>query len=170
MEHGWVSVILYWAKTFRGIKAGFSIFQLLKFTSIDWMAQNPYKPIIQSKFHWVLPLLIAAVWLINGLYCKVLNYTPRHTGIVDRITGVAWARELTVCIGLGEIALGIWILWGKWKKQTAILQIALVLTMNVLEFVLVPELLLWGRFNLIFAVFLAGIIYLNAFGRKSPVQ
>ena len=37
--------------------------------------------------HQVLHYLIAAVWLANGLFCKVLNLVPRHQQIVARILG-----------------------------------------------------------------------------------
>jgi hypothetical protein len=35
--------------------------------------------------------------------------------------------------------------------------------MNTLEFILVPDLLLWGRANAIFAFMLIGVIYFNEF-------
>ncbi len=36
----------------------------------------------------ILNYLIAAVWIANGLFCKVLNLVPRHQEIVARIIGV----------------------------------------------------------------------------------
>ncbi len=39
----------------------------------------------------------------------------------------------------------------------------IVATMNGLEFSLVPDLLLWGRFNLVFALLFIGMIYYNEF-------
>ncbi len=38
--------------------------------------------------------------------------------------------------------------------------------MNILEFLLVPQLLLWGRFNLVFAILLIVLIYYNEFTLK----
>ena len=38
--------------------------------------------------------LISLVWLVNGLYCKVLNFVPRHQLIVARILGEDFARIL----------------------------------------------------------------------------
>jgi hypothetical protein len=40
-----------------------------------------------TKKHQTISYLIAAVWLINGLVCKVLNLVPRHREIVARILG-----------------------------------------------------------------------------------
>ena len=48
---------------------------------------------------------IAAVWLINGLFCKVLNLVPRHEAIVSRILHTNNARLLTILIGLAEIGM-----------------------------------------------------------------
>ncbi len=36
-----------------------------------------------KHLHNFLSILIAAVWLVNGLVCKVLNLVPRHEQIVE---------------------------------------------------------------------------------------
>lgn len=107
----------------------------------------------------VLTFLIAAVWLANGLLAKVLHLVPRHTEIVAGILGEAYARPLTIMIGLSEIVMGLWTLGGRYRKETAYVQIAIILTMNCLESLLVPELLLWGYFNPVFAVGFCGVIF-----------
>ena len=90
-------------------------------------------------------LAIALVWLVNGLYAKVLNLVPRHQEIVAALLGADYARELTVLIGLSEIVMACWIVSGYRPRLAAVLQIAVVGLMNLLETLLVPELLLWGR-------------------------
>lgn len=102
---------------------------------------------------------IAAVWLANGLLCKVLHLVPRHEAIVARILGPAYAGPLTRLIGVAEIGLGLWVLGGRWPRRTAVLQIGLVLTMNALELWLAPDLLLWGPFNLAFALLFALVVF-----------
>ncbi len=102
--------------------------------------------------------LFAAVWLVNGLWCKLLDGTPRHRAIVARILGDDLAALITHLIGLGEIALALWIVVGLHRRATAILQIALVLTMNVVEFAVAPDLLLFGRFNLLVAFAFCGLV------------
>jgi hypothetical protein len=114
----------------------------------------------------MLNIFIAFVWLINGLFCKVINLVPRHTEIVAHFLGDEQARLFTILIGLGETVLAIWILSGNWNKPTAILQLILVFAMNILEFLLVPDMLLWGRFNSIFALLFAIFIYYHAFIQK----
>ena len=94
---------------------------------------------------------IAAVWIANGLYAKVLNRVPRHTEIVEQVLGDEWARPITVSIGLGEVALGAWVLLGQKPRETAALQIGLVSTMNILEAIRARDLLLFGRMNALYA-------------------
>lgn len=79
--------------------------------------------------------------------------------IVARILGDEYAREMTMLIGIGEIGIALWIVSGYFIRLHAMLQISLVIVMNCIEFVLAPDLLLWGRFNLIFASFFAGSVY-----------
>jgi DoxX-like family len=114
----------------------------------------------------VLTVFIALVWAVNGLGCKVLNMVPRHTEIVGIILGLPDPRPVTIAIGFAETILAIWIVTGKYRKLTATLQITLVLTMNIIEFLLVPEMLLWGKMNLIFAILFSVIIYVHGFIMK----
>jgi uncharacterized membrane protein YphA (DoxX/SURF4 family) len=111
----------------------------------------------------ILTYCIAIVWIANGFFCKVLNFVPRHGQIVARILGTGHARMFTTLIGLSEIVMAIWILSGYKTKLNAIVQIIVVAIMNSLEFVLAPDLLLWGRLNALFAFFFILIIYFNEF-------
>ncbi|MEO6135518.1 MAG: DoxX-like family protein [Ginsengibacter sp.] len=111
----------------------------------------------------LLNYFIASVWIANGLFCKVLNLVPRHEEIVARILGSENSRQLTVLIGLSEIGMAIWILSGKWSRLSAIAQIIIVATMNTMEFILVPDLLLWRKANSLFAFLFILLIYYNEF-------
>ncbi|MDF7815916.1 DoxX-like family protein [Hymenobacter sp. YC55] len=106
---------------------------------------------------------MALVWLANGFLCKVLSLVPRHEAIVARILGPAYASPLTRLIGLAEIGMAIWVLSGRWIKLNAITQISLVLVMNVLEFCLAADLLLWRQFNILFAGLFALLVYYYGF-------
>ena len=119
----------------------------------------------------LLNYFIAAVWIINGLFCKVLNLVPRHQEIVARILGNEHARLLTIAIGISEIAMAVWILSGIKRRLSAITQILVIAIMNMLEFILVPDLLLWGRFNALFAFLFILLIFYNEFyGRNKLAQ
>jgi uncharacterized membrane protein YuzA (DUF378 family) len=115
--------------------------------------------------HLVLTFVISLVWLANGLFCKVLNLVPRHQQIVETILGVdaTTARVLTLLIGLSEVIMAIWILT-QWKsKLNAFLQMSIVAAMNIMEFVLAPDLLLWGRLNSLFAFLFILLVYYHGF-------
>ena len=99
----------------------------------------------------LLSYFIAAVWLGNGLFCKVLNLVPRHQEIVGRILGNDHAVIFTKLIGFSEILMAIWVLSGIKSRLNAFTQIVIIASMNILEFFLVPDLLLWGKFNSLFA-------------------
>jgi uncharacterized membrane protein YphA (DoxX/SURF4 family) len=116
-----------------------------------------------TKAHTILTYCIATVWIANGLFCKVLNLVPRHEQIVARILGSEYARPLTILIGLSELIMAIWILSGFKSRLNALAQIAVVATMNTIEFILVPDLLLWGKFNSVFAFMFVLVVYFNEF-------
>jgi hypothetical protein len=113
--------------------------------------------------HQILNFLIATVWFINGLFCKVLNLVPRHQEIVAAILGHGHSRLMTVLIGFSEIAMTVWILSGVRTRFNAITQIIVIAAMNILEFILVPERLLWGRANALFALTFILVIFYNEF-------
>ena len=97
-------------------------------------------------------LLFTAVWLVNGVWCKILDGVPRHREIVARILGEEHSLLLTRMIGMGEVVMAAWILSGiRWKWSCAA-QIAAVLAMNIIEFIVAPEMLLFGRFNSLVAL------------------
>ena len=124
------------------------------------------------KIHTVLNYCIATVWIANGLLCKVLNLVPRHEHIVAKILSPAYGHQLTLLIGLSEVGMAIWVLSGFKSRLNAIMQISIIALMNTLEFILVPDLLLWGKANAIFAFLFILILYYNEFylNKKSVQQ
>ena len=109
---------------------------------------------------------IALVWLINGLYCKLLGFVPRHEEIVRRILGGEYSRMLTKMIGAAELCMMVWILSGIAPRLNAVTQISIIALMNILELFLAPDLLLFGRWNIIVAAFFIALIYINEFHLK----
>lgn len=110
-----------------------------------------------------LNYLIATVWIVNGLFCKLLNFVPRHQQIVARILGNEHAILFTKAIGLSEVLMAIWILSSIKPRLCAVMQILIVLTMNFIEFFVAHDLLLFGRINLIVAIIFVAIVYYNEF-------
>ncbi len=119
--------------------------------------------------HKLLNYLIAVVWIVNGLFCKLLNLVPRHQQIVGQILGHEYSRPFTILIGLSEIGMALWIVSRLWTRLNATVQILVIVTMNILEFVLVPDLLLWGRANALFALLFAFLIYFNEFHSNQKI-
>jgi hypothetical protein len=111
----------------------------------------------------ILTYCIATIWIVNGLFCKVLNLVPRHQQIVSRILETEHSGLLTITIGVSEIFMAIWILSGIKPRLNAIAQIIVIATMNTLEFIFVPDLLLWGKANSIFAFLLIVVVFLNEY-------
>ena len=110
-----------------------------------------------------LTYCISAVWIVNGLFSKVFGLTPRHGLIISRILGDQHYQLLTVIIGLAEVLMAIWILSRYKSRINAITQIIIVLAMNILEFFLTPDLLLWGKLNMVFALLFVSLVYYNEF-------
>jgi len=66
-------------------------------------------------------------------------------------------------IGISELVMVVWIL-SQWRSRLcAILQILVIGSMNIIEFFLASDLLLWGHFNIVFAFALMTLIYYNEF-------
>jgi hypothetical protein len=122
------------------------------------------------NLYTLLTFCLAAVWLINGLVCKVLHLVPRHEQIVARILGPEYAPLLTRAIGVAEILIAAWVLSRLKPRFCALVQLGLIAAMNTLEFILAPDLLLWGRLNALYAGLFMLVIYYQAFvWGKQPV-
>lgn len=116
-----------------------------------------------KAIHLALTAFIASVWAFSGLFCKALNWIPRHQQIVSRILGEQHAVLWTKTIGVAEVCFAVWVLSGIKSEFCAVLQILLVLTMSIIEIVVVPDLLLFGRANSLFAMLFVGLVYYNEF-------
>ncbi|WP_375299391.1 DoxX-like family protein [Niastella sp. OAS944] len=78
----------------------------------------------------LLNYCIAAIWLVNGLFCKVLNLVPRHQQIVARILGEQYATVFTKAIGFAEIGMAAWVVAALWPRLNAVTQIVIIAVMN----------------------------------------
>jgi hypothetical protein len=116
------------------------------------------------EFKVASKLIIALVWLLNGLICKVLEIVPRHQMIVARILDTNNAWLFTKMIGIAEILMVAWIISGVKKRFCAIFQMTIIAVMNILEFLLAPDLLLFGKLNAVFALLFIFFIGLSEFG------
>lgn len=109
----------------------------------------------------------ASVWFCFGLFGKIIPAHGRHQQILEDILHISNANTLIVFIGLLELALSLWILTIKNVKHLVPFQVMLILFMNLLELKFAPEHLLFGRFNILFAIAYSYlIIYLEYFHNK----
>lgn len=80
----------------------------------------------------LIRLAIALVWLYQGLWCKVLGGVPRHQAVIAAVPfiGSEAGHRTLLALGLLECGIGLWVLSGRWMRQVAIVQTALLAAMN----------------------------------------
>lgn len=75
---------------------------------------------------------IAAVWLYEGLWCKVLGRLPSQERIVEAVPflGPSAGPAFLKALGIVESLLGLWVLSGWEPVWAAIVQTVLLVGMN----------------------------------------
>jgi hypothetical protein len=81
---------------------------------------------------WLIHVSIAAVWLYEGLWCKLLNSEPNQLRIIEALprSSPTAARALLKLLGVIEVAIAIWALTGIEPIFCATAQTALVAALN----------------------------------------
>jgi uncharacterized protein YqjF (DUF2071 family)/uncharacterized membrane protein YphA (DoxX/SURF4 family) len=92
-----------------------------------------------------LRLFVASVWLVHGLYNKLLGASPRHLAIVQSVPGLGGVtgERVLMLVGVFEVAVAVWILSGRASRLCAAAQTAALLSMNIVELSFARSLLLW---------------------------
>jgi len=77
-------------------------------------------------------LAIAAVWLYQGGWCKLVAPHERHLQVVADLplVGPVHARKVLTLVGSAEVALAAWVLSGRAPRTAAAAQTALLGAMN----------------------------------------
>jgi uncharacterized membrane protein YphA (DoxX/SURF4 family) len=75
---------------------------------------------------------VAAVWMYEGLWCKVLGMDADHRSIVAGVPGLPTSRVTAALIGLGavETAVGAWVITGAQARLAAWVQTGLLVAVN----------------------------------------
>ena len=83
---------------------------------------------------------VAAVWLYEGLWCKVLGRVPLQVEVVTAVPrlGPRFGPTFLKALGVAEIALAAWVMAGIAPEMCAIVQTALLVVLNANG-------LLWAR-------------------------
>jgi hypothetical protein len=83
---------------------------------------------------------VAAVWLYEGLWCKLLGREKHQVEVVEAVPklGPLVGRSFLLGLGLVETALAVWVMSGVTPGLCAVAQTALLVTLNANG-------LLWAR-------------------------
>ncbi len=83
---------------------------------------------------------VAAVWLYEGLWCKLLGHERHQLQVVEAVPklGPIVGRDFLRVLGLVEVALAIWVMTGLTPGLCALAQTVLLVTLNANG-------LLWAR-------------------------
>ena len=88
----------------------------------------------------VIRASVAAVWLYEGLWCKILGRMQSQVEVVTAVPGLGqrFGRPFLKGLGIVEVALAVWVMAGIAPGVCAILQTALLMVLNANG-------LLWAR-------------------------
>jgi hypothetical protein len=83
---------------------------------------------------------VAAVWLYEGLWCKLLGRERRQVQVVEAVPvlGPVLGARVLLGIGLLEVAIAAWVMSGVAPGTCAVAQMALLVALNTNG-------LLWAR-------------------------
>jgi hypothetical protein len=59
------------------------------------------------RWRQIFDYLVAVVWLINGVWCKILNQVPRHESVEKKLIGPVYYRDFTFFAGISETLLAL---------------------------------------------------------------
>jgi hypothetical protein len=83
---------------------------------------------------------VAAVWLYEGLWCKILGRAQLEAQVVATVPGIGprFGRALLKALGAVEVVLAAWVMSGFYPGTCAIAETTLLVVLNVNG-------LLWAR-------------------------
>lgn len=81
---------------------------------------------------WLLRVAVAGVWLYEGLWCKLLGGDPNQMKVVEAVPrwGPKVGKLFLMTLGVVEVLLGLWALSGYAPLYGAIVQTALLVSLN----------------------------------------
>jgi uncharacterized membrane protein YphA (DoxX/SURF4 family) len=81
---------------------------------------------------WVIRAAVAAVWLYEGLWCKLLRGQPHELEVVEAVPyfGPLIGAQFLMALGVAEVVLGAWVLSGVEPWWCALTQTVLLITLN----------------------------------------
>ena len=88
----------------------------------------------------VIRASVAAVWLYEGLWCKILGRMPSQVEVVTAVPrlGPRFGAPFLKALGIVEVVIAVWVMVGTAPALCAIAQTALLVVLNASG-------LLWAR-------------------------
>ena len=88
----------------------------------------------------VIRACVAAVWLYEGLWCKILGRLPSQAEVVTAVPrlGPRFGSLFLKALGIVEVTIAVWVMVGVAPALCAIVQTALLVVLNANG-------LLWAR-------------------------
>jgi uncharacterized membrane protein YphA (DoxX/SURF4 family) len=87
---------------------------------------------IDDRLVFCLRVVVAAIWLYEGLWLKLLTRAPHELAVVAGVGGRLAPERLLELIGGGESLLALGVLCGLWWRPLAWFQLALLAAMNAI--------------------------------------
>ncbi|HEU4734635.1 MAG TPA: DoxX-like family protein [Kofleriaceae bacterium] len=81
---------------------------------------------------WLIHVAVAAVWLYEGLWCKLLGREPHQVSVVEAVPrlGPRIGKLFLKALGVVEVAMAIWAVSGIAPVWCATAQTALLVALN----------------------------------------
>lgn len=75
---------------------------------------------------------VAAVWLYEGLWSKLLGGAARQVEVVTAVPmlGPLVGRYFLKALGVVEVLIAVWVVWGVFPGTCAVVQTALLMVLN----------------------------------------
>ena len=82
--------------------------------------------------YWLIRIAVAAVWLYEGLWCKLLRGEPREFDVVKAVPryGPRFGVPFLLALGVVEVTIALWVLSGVAPLLCAIAQTVLLVSLN----------------------------------------
>lgn len=82
--------------------------------------------------HWLIRGAVAAVWLYEGLWCKLLRGEPREIEVVRAVPryGPRFGVPFLLTLGVVEVAIAAWVLIGIEPIHCFIVETVLLVSLN----------------------------------------
>jgi len=91
---------------------------------------NDYAVVFPSLL--VIRASVAAVWLYEGLWCKILGRMPSEVEVVSAVPrlGPLFGKPFLKVLGVVEVSLAVWVMLGAAPGMCAIVQTVLLVVLN----------------------------------------